>query len=72
MPPFGPISRQDLIAALKRSGFQGPYPRGSHEFLMHGSVHLMLPNPHGSVIGRGLLGRILRQAGMTREEWERL
>jgi hypothetical protein len=30
-----------------------------------------IPNPHGTDIGVDLLSRILRQAGVTRAEWER-
>jgi predicted RNA binding protein YcfA (HicA-like mRNA interferase family) len=33
---------------------------------------LVLPNPHQRDIGRELLARILRQAGISREDWERL
>jgi hypothetical protein len=33
---------------------------------------LILPNPHESDISAGLLVRILRQAGISREQWERL
>jgi predicted RNA binding protein YcfA (HicA-like mRNA interferase family) len=33
---------------------------------------LRIPNPHTEDIGRGLLVRILRQAGIEREEWEAL
>jgi predicted RNA binding protein YcfA (HicA-like mRNA interferase family) len=29
-----------------------------------------IPNPHQGDIGVGLLTRILRQAGVSREEWE--
>ena len=25
MPPFGPIKRKDLIACLRKLGFEGPY-----------------------------------------------
>ena len=31
---------------------------------------LRIPNPHTEEIGRGLLVRILRQAGIEREEWD--
>src|ERR1019366_505360 len=31
-----------------------------------------IPNPHAEDIGRGLLVRIFRQAGIEREEWESL
>ncbi len=35
-------------------------------------MNLRIPNPHAQEIGRGLLVRILRQAGIEREEWEPL
>lgn len=70
MPPFGPISRRDLIAALGNLGFEGPYSGGKHEFMVRGDVTVRIPNPHGRDIGVGLLARILRQAGISREEWE--
>jgi predicted RNA binding protein YcfA (HicA-like mRNA interferase family) len=33
-------------------------------------VTLTLPNPHQREIGRELLARILRQAGLSRQVWE--
>jgi hypothetical protein len=38
--------------------------------MVRGNLRLILPNPHRSVISPGLLARILRQAGVTRKEWE--
>ena len=70
MPPFGPISRAKLIRGLRALGFAGPFPGGRHAFLVRGEHRLAIPNPHAGVIGVNLLGRILRQAGVTREEWE--
>jgi predicted RNA binding protein YcfA (HicA-like mRNA interferase family) len=35
-------------------------------------LRLTIPNPHRGDIGRGLLARILRQAGIEREIWEQL
>jgi predicted RNA binding protein YcfA (HicA-like mRNA interferase family) len=35
-------------------------------------LRVVIPNPHRGDIDRGLLARILRQAGITREEWEQL
>ncbi len=72
MPPFGPIKRRDLIACLRRAGFSGPFAGGKHEFMQRGELSLTIPNPHGSDIGPNLLNQVLRQAGMSREEWERL
>lgn len=39
--------------------------------MVKGDLVVTIPNPHGSNIGIGLLSRVLRQAGITREEWER-
>jgi predicted RNA binding protein YcfA (HicA-like mRNA interferase family) len=72
MPPLGPISRRDLIRNLKDFGFDGPYSGGKHQYMIRGRTRLRVPNPHQGDIGRGLLSRILRQAGISREEWERL
>lgn len=72
MPPFKPVKRKDLIKALKQAGFEGPYAGGRHEFLVKGQLRLILPNPHLGEISKDLLARILRQANLTREEWEKL
>ncbi len=72
MPPFKPVKRKDLVKALKKAGFEGPYIGGKHEFLVKGQLRLILPNPHQGDISRDLLTRILRQANLTREEWEKL
>ena len=72
MPTFGPISRRDFIAALRRAGFEGPFSGGRHQFMIRGTLRLRVPNPHEGDIDRGFLIRLLRQAGITREEWEKL
>ena len=72
MPPFGPIKRSDLIKHLRIWGFDGPYSGGKHPFMVKGELTLTIPNPHQKDIGREFLTRILRQAGISKEEWERL
>ena len=72
MPPFGPIKRSALIRGLRKAGFDGPYSGGKHQYMVRGQIKLFIPNPHGGEIGRELLARILRQAEMPRDEWERL
>jgi len=72
MPPFGPISRKDLIRYLRAMGFDGPYSGGKHSFMLKGDLTLTIPNPHKDDIGRELSARILRQAGISRKEWEQL
>jgi predicted RNA binding protein YcfA (HicA-like mRNA interferase family) len=72
MPPFRPIKRAELIRNLRKLGFEGPYAGGEHQYMVRGEVRLVLPNPHQGDISRDLLARILRQGGITREEWEQL
>ena len=72
MPAFGPIKRKDLVDFLKQLGFEGPYSGGKHQYMVKGQLKLAVPNPHQGEIGRDLLARILRQAGIEREDWERL
>ncbi len=72
MPAFGPVSRQDLIRYLKLPGFEGPFAGAKHQIMAKGNITLRIPNPHQSTIGRELLIRILRQAHISREDWEKL
>lgn len=72
MARVGPIKRSELIRKLRRIGFSGPRSGGRHEFMIRGNVRLTLPNPHQSDIGKGLLARLLSQAGISDEEWESL
>ncbi len=72
MPALGPMKRKDLIRYLRAAGFTGPYLGGKHQYMVKDEIKLAIPNPHQSDIGRELLGRILRQAGIDREEWEKL
>jgi len=46
MPSWKPLKRRELIAALRRAGFSGPYSGGRHEFMQKGDLVLTIPNPH--------------------------
>ncbi|BAY22741.1 hypothetical protein NIES2100_25040 [Calothrix sp. NIES-2100] len=72
MPPFGAINRQNLIRYLKEAGFDGPYSGGKHQYMLKGEFKLTIPNPHQGDISASLLNRILRQANISREDWEAL
>jgi predicted RNA binding protein YcfA (HicA-like mRNA interferase family) len=63
-------SRYDLIKRLRKLGWQGPRSGGKHQFMVKGSAKLRIPNPHSKDIGRSLLGELLRQAGITADEWD--
>ena len=72
MPAFGPIRRRDLIAALRRLRFTGPFSGGKHEYMIRGELVLTIPNPHRGDIGPKLLSALLKQAEISRGEWERV
>lgn len=38
--------------------------------MVKGVSRIIIPNPHRGEIGREYLARLLRQAGISREEWE--
>lgn len=40
--------------------------------MIKGNLTITIPNPHKSEIGRELLFRILKQANISKEEWERI
>lgn len=72
MPTVGPIKRQDLIRFLRKLGFEGPYSGSKHAYMVKGQFKLRIPNPHQSDISRNLLMAILREAGIDKDEWEKL
>jgi len=50
-------------------------PKGGGQFINSEraiGIRVVLPNPHQGDISRDLLARILRQAGISREEWVEL
>ena len=72
MPAFGPVKRRVLIKALRRAGFEGPMSGTKHQFMVKGDLTVFIPNPHRGDIGKDLLARLLRQARITRADWEEL
>lgn len=47
----------------------GPYPGADHEYMSRGLLEVRIPNPHEGDISVDLLQRILKRAGISREEW---
>lgn len=69
MPKLAPVSRRKFIQRLQELGFDGPYAGGKHPQMRRGNVTLIIPNEHEGDIGAGFLSRLLRQGGISREEW---
>jgi predicted RNA binding protein YcfA (HicA-like mRNA interferase family) len=72
MPRVGPMKRKDFIAALRKAGFHGPNAGGKHDYMLRGNHSVTIPNPHGRDISEHFLRDLLKQAGISREEWEKL
>jgi predicted RNA binding protein YcfA (HicA-like mRNA interferase family) len=64
-----PCRRDELVSKLKSLGFDGPYPGGRHSYMKRGNYRQIIPNPHGGQIDSVLIRAILKQAGISEEEW---
>ena len=69
MPRLTPVSGNDLVKRLRELGFEGPYAGWRHPQMRRNEVTVIIPNHHEGDISVGLLSRLLRQAGISREEW---
>jgi hypothetical protein len=72
MPTLGPVSRGELIRCLRELGFDGPFAGSRHQVMLRGEVEVPVPYPNSGDISGSLLVRILREAGVSRDEWEAL
>lgn len=64
------IPAEKLIKLLAKTGFVPVRRRGSHVILRHPDGRsTVIPMHQGEDIGRGLLMKILRDMGLTREEF---
>lgn len=64
------ISWKKLVQRCRELGFDGPYSGVRHLFMVKGALKLRIPNPHRSDISKELVAEILRQAGISFENWE--
>jgi predicted RNA binding protein YcfA (HicA-like mRNA interferase family) len=65
------IPLRELIRRFQVLGFNGPYSGGRHQFMAKGALKVRIPNQHQQKdIGISLIDEILRQARITKEEWE--
>jgi predicted RNA binding protein YcfA (HicA-like mRNA interferase family) len=67
------LTGQQVIAALKKAGFEVLRVKGSHHFLMHTDGRkTVVPVHRGEVVGPGLMLKILRDCDMERNEFMEL
>ena len=67
------LTGKEIISLLKKAGFVIERQRGSHVFLKHSDGRATVVPVHaGETIGPGLLAKILRDAEMIREDFQKL
>jgi predicted RNA binding protein YcfA (HicA-like mRNA interferase family) len=63
------LSARELIAILRRHGFDVDRQSGSHAILIHSDGRrVTVPIHAGRRLGKGLLRAIMNDAGLTRED----
>jgi predicted RNA binding protein YcfA (HicA-like mRNA interferase family) len=68
MPKFPRLTGQQVIAALKKAGFEVLRIKGSHHFMSHADGRrTVIPVHRGETVGPGLMLKIIRDCEMERE-----
>lgn len=65
------LTARAIMQKLLRAGFRHIYTRGGHYFFQHPITRRITTVPFhaGKTIGRGLLSKILKQAGLSAKEF---
>jgi predicted RNA binding protein YcfA (HicA-like mRNA interferase family) len=71
MPKLSPTKSRTIIRKLHKLGFEGPFGGGRHVFMRHPETSIKIPVPmhKGRNMPIGTLRAIIRQAGVSVEEW---
>ncbi len=73
IPDRDRLVRWILTCLLPYSGYTGPFSGGRHSFMKKGEKKIRIPNPHSrGDIHISLVKEILRQDGISRDEWEKV
>ena len=70
MPKLPSISGKELCKILEKIGFEKIYGKGSHVRFKHSDgIRTVVPVHANEDLGKGLLGEILKQIKLSREEF---
>jgi len=74
MSRLTPLKPKEVVRKLRRLGYVGPISGGKHVRMVHFETGQIIPIPvHGNKdVSVGLIREILKQAGVSREEWIKL
>ena len=73
MPRLPTVKPRQVVRALERAGFEIDHQTGSHIVLRRASDNSRVVVPwHNRDLGRGLTLRIIKSAGLTRDQFIQL
>jgi predicted RNA binding protein YcfA (HicA-like mRNA interferase family) len=73
MPKSPRLTGQQVIANLRKAGFEVLRIKGSHYFMSHpDGRRTVVPVHRGEIIGPGLMLKIIRDCEMERDEFMKL
>lgn len=73
MSKLSPAKSQDIIRVLEKLGFSNIRQRGSHAVFHHpDGKWTTVPIHKGKEVAKGTLSKILKDAGITYEEYQKL
>ncbi|MBI2919064.1 MAG: type II toxin-antitoxin system HicA family toxin [Chloroflexi bacterium] len=74
MSRLTPLKPEEVVRKLRRLGFVGPLPGGKHPRMADPRTRTIIPVPFhgGRDVSVGLIRAIVRDLGLTPEEWQEL
>ncbi|MFO1429387.1 MAG: type II toxin-antitoxin system HicA family toxin [Candidatus Competibacteraceae bacterium] len=72
MPPLPTLSGKEVIKVFEAAGWEVARPRGSHIVLVKEGEMATLSVPDHREVARGTLRSLIRSAGLTVAEFERI
>lgn len=72
MPPLQVLNCREVVRRFERSGWEKVRQRGSHIILVQEGSNVTLSVPDHKEIARGTLRGLIRNSGMTVDEFNKL
>lgn len=69
MPKLPRVTSGEMVKALTRAGFVSHHQTGSHLTMIHPNGTRLVVPMHGRTLGVGLTHALIKQAGLTMEEF---
>jgi predicted RNA binding protein YcfA (HicA-like mRNA interferase family) len=71
MSKLTPLKPREVMRKLRQLGFDDPFPGGRHPRMVHPDTGTIIPVPmhKGKNVSVGIIRAIIREVGLSREEW---